>query len=226
MDICTQEQHLNVRIDRVDADPRPRSVVIEDNETLRILLSRLLAAIGFDVCSAGSTDGLRTLVDQRIIEAGAAEAATQRLNMRHGTALVMLGVSDLSGRGYATERVMRNLERHLRTLAPPGSEVVEERWTYDSARWTLIAPAGFRAQLSLAESQVVRSLLMRSGIVTTRDEMLSALNRPHNEAERRNLDVTISRLRKKIEMLCRCKLPLSSVRGRGYLFSAPAAVIG
>lgn len=221
MELSLNEHSMNSPSDTTEADPRMRGLVIDDNESMRILLSRMLAAIGFDVQSISSSEGLQKLAG--------GDSTPARLNLPQGAGLILFGGGAHSNRQYAQELIMRNLERHLRSLAPvnPGFNVEgEERWTYDAARWTLIAPAGFRAQLSLAESQVVRCLLSRCGIVTTRDELLTALSRPHEESERRNLDVTISRLRKKIEVLCRRKLPLSSARGRGYIFNASAVVIG
>lgn len=97
-------------------------------------------------------------------------------------------------------------------------------WTYDAARWKLMAPNGRAVQLSLAESQLVRCLFQTQGEVASREDLLTALNRPHLEAYSRNLDVTVSRLRKKVESQCRLRLPLTSARGRGYVFNAPAEV--
>jgi len=104
-------------------------------------------------------------------------------------------------------------------------EIEDDQWVCDTARWTLIAPNGRQAQLSLIESQVVRCLLSRCGEVVTREELLAVLHRPCLEAFRRNLDVTVSRLRKKVAASCEQKLPISSARGQGYAFYAPAVVI-
>lgn len=108
----------------------------------------------------------------------------------------------------------------------PGPLPETDLWAYDAARWKLMAPNGRTAQLSLAESQLIRCLFHLQGKVATREDLLTALNRPHLEAYSRNLDVTVSRLRKKIEAQCRQRLPLISARGRGYVFNAPAQVLG
>ena len=107
-----------------------------------------------------------------------------------------------------------------------GATPVTDLWAYDAARWKLVAPNGRAVQLSLAESQLIRCLFQGQGNVATREDLLTALNRPHLEAYSRNLDVTVSRLRKKVEAQCRQRLPLTSARGRGYVFNAPAEVLG
>lgn len=99
-----------------------------------------------------------------------------------------------------------------------------DAWVYDAVRWELVAPSGRCALLSLAESQVVRCLFSHSGTVVSRDDLLVALNRPRLEAYSRNLDVTVSRLRKKVIDHCGQKLPILSARGLGYVFSAPSRI--
>jgi DNA-binding response OmpR family regulator len=112
-------------------------------------------------------------------------------------------------------------------LALPGTDFVAATcWTFDTARWTLLAPNGRLAQLSLAEAQLIRCLFERQGEVASREDLLTALNRPHFEAYRRNLDVTVSRLRKKVESLCRVRLPLAAARGLGYAFNATVEFVG
>lgn len=107
----------------------------------------------------------------------------------------------------------------------PDATPAADLWAYDAARWRLVAPNGRSVQLSLAESQLVRCLFQTQGEVASREDLLTALNRPHLEAYSRNLDVTVSRLRKKVEAQCRQRLPLTSARGRGYVFNAPAEVV-
>lgn len=132
----------------------------------------------------------------------------------------MAGRSDVSAPNVVAMSADRHSPGRLCHLL-----IEDDGWGYDSARWQLIAPNGRKAQLSLIESQLVRCLFSRSGEVVTREELLEALHRPCLEAFRRNLDVTVSRLRKKVAASCEWQLPISSARGQGYVFSAPATVI-
>ncbi|HEY1077092.1 MAG TPA: winged helix-turn-helix domain-containing protein [Fontimonas sp.] len=145
--------------------------------------------------------------------------------------LVSLGL-DLRGldheSGTVDAHVLNDLLHGLqrRLAASEFRPAPVELWSYDQARWRLLAPNGREAQLSLAESQLIRCLFSRKREVVSREELLVALSRPQLESFRRNLDVTISRLRKKVEMLCGMRLPLASARGHGYVFNAAAEVLG
>ena len=223
-----------------------RGLVIEDDDALRELLCSLLGALGIEARGVDREQGVDELLARRAVhvvdasKGGDARAGTgtPRLRMAPGNGLVLLTTresSDADGPGPAgrdggtpvklpaLEQLVGNLRRRLSLDAVPAA--AGDQWTYDAARWKLIAPNGRSVQLSPAESQVIRCLFERGGEVAGRDELLTALNRPHLEAYSRNLDVTVSRLRKKVESLCRQKLPLTSARSRGYAFYAPAAIV-
>ena len=126
----------------------------------------------------------------------------------------------------ALELLMRGIERRIdRAAMREWQRESVDVWVYDAARWTLVSPSGDSVQLSLAESQLIRCLFSRRNEVVAREEILTMLNRPHLEAYSRNLDVTVSRLRKKVDEHCREKLPVISARGLGYAFSAPAMIL-
>ena len=57
-----------------------------------------------------------------------------------------------------------------------------------------------------------------------RGTLLAAMGRPGLEAYERNLDVTVSRLRRKAEQASGEKLPIVAVRGEGYSFQADARI--
>ncbi|MEW6167134.1 MAG: winged helix-turn-helix domain-containing protein [Pseudomonadota bacterium] len=102
---------------------------------------------------------------------------------------------------------------------------MDDEWIYDAMRWRLIAPGGRGLQLSLIESQLIACLLSRCGEVVTREELLRCLYQPCTETRSRNLDVVVSRLRKKVESRCGQKLPVGTARGLGYVFVARGSVV-
>lgn len=175
------------------AELQVRGAAIEDSDTLRGLLRRLVRMPG---TRQHDVDWERAIDD----------LLTQPINLRVLEPLVC----DLYARLLASRS---------------GSNPAADLWVYDAARWELVAPNGRSVQLSLAESQLIRCLFDGQGEVATREDLLTALNRPHLEAYSRNLDVTVSRLRKKVEAQCRLRLPLTSARGRGYVFNAPTEVL-
>lgn len=97
-------------------------------------------------------------------------------------------------------------------------------WRYDSTHWVLHAPDGGQVQLSSLEGRLVLSLVLRPREVVDRTTLLTAMGRPSLEAYERNLDVTVSRLRRKAEHACGQKLPIASVRGEGYSLQAVVTV--
>lgn len=230
-----------------------RVLVIEDDEDLRDTVCRYLSGVGITVYDLPSAEGLdqqlaRFPVDILVCdvnlpsESGFSILARLRLATKIGVIMAtargleedrLLGLS-LGADCYLTkpvnlrelEFVIRNLHRRLAGGAAPQEPAAKERWAFDAARWMLTAPNGKSAQLTMAESRLMDCLIAHAGGVVTREEMLVALGRPNLEAYSRNLDVTVSRLRRRVEGICEMKLPLNSARGTGYVFSGRGEVTG
>ncbi len=92
-------------------------------------------------------------------------------------------------------------------------------WRFDVSRWQLIAPEGEAIALSLAEHLILRSLITHAGDVVSRDKLLTALRGRSVSLYSRNLDMIVSRLRRKVERACGERLPVVSARGIGYVFT-------
>jgi len=108
-------------------------------------------------------------------------------------------------------------------MREPAAHAVDEPaaqvpWRYQGATWLLLSPAGQRVQLSNAEARLLQCLIERPREVVDRATLLAAMGRPGLEAYERNLDVTVSRLRRKAEQASGEKLPIVAVRGEGYSF--------
>ncbi|MDQ0012215.1 two-component system OmpR family response regulator [Variovorax boronicumulans] len=97
-------------------------------------------------------------------------------------------------------------------------------WRYQGATWLLLSPAGQRVQLSNAEARLLQCLIERPREVVDRATLLAAMGRPGLEAYERNLDVTVSRLRRKAEQASGEKLPIVAVRGEGYSFQGSVRI--
>ncbi|MDP9140424.1 MAG: response regulator transcription factor [Pseudomonadota bacterium] len=224
-----------------------RVLVIEDDEDLRDTLCRYLSGIGMEVHGLDSAEGLdahlqRHPVDLLVCdvnlpgENGFSIVARLRQASKAGIVMLtargqeedrMLGLS-LGADHYLIkpinlrelEFVIRNLHRRLMDLPQPVPEPQDEaRWKLNSLKWTLTAPNGGSVTLSMAEFRFISGLVARAGEAVSREELLSVLDRPNLEIYSRNLDVTISRLRKKVEDGCGQRLPVSSARGLGYVFN-------
>ncbi|PLC05095.1 DNA-binding response regulator [Variovorax sp. RO1] len=177
-------------------------------------------------------------------------AVLARLRARSAMRIVMLtarGVANdrLRGLGLGADYYLvkpvnlRELEMVLHNLLQRSQEVQGARtsledsggdaapsdaWRYQRTGWILLAPDGQRMQLSNSEARLVHTLVARAGEVVDRATLLAAMGRPGLEAYERNLDVTVSRLRRKAEQTCAQKLPIVAVRGEGYSFQGAAYV--
>lgn len=124
---------------------------------------------------------------------------------------------------HELEVIIRNLYRHVRTTASSApvyaAEKRQEIWVCDPILWTLIAPNGKTVQLSLLEYHFLGALFAKASMAASREELLAALNRPNLEAYRRNIDVFVARLRKKVITASGRELPVRSARGMGYVFA-------
>ena len=127
------------------------------------------------------------------------------------------------------EMLVRNLHRRLRgDAAESGSSPSESsgHWVFDTARWTLITPDAKHVSLSLAEYIALVALMTRAGEVISREELLAALDRRDVRLYSRNLDMIISRLRRKVARCSQDRLPILSARGIGYVFTGAGKLLG
>lgn len=172
---------------------------------------------------------LRTRSDLRIVMLTARGIANDRLRgLGLGADYYLVKPVNLR----ELEMVLHNLsqrshETHGLKGAAPELGVVpgaSGSWRYDSTQWVLHAPEAGHVQLSSSEARLVLSLVQRPREVVDRTTLLKAMGRPGLEAYERNLDVTVSRLRRKSEQACGQKLPIVAVRGEGYSFQAGVVV--
>jgi len=231
-----------------------RVLVIEDDDDLRDTLCRYLTGIGMEVRDLDSAEKLDQHLAQHPVdllvcdvnlpgESGFSIVARLRQISRAGVIMLtgrgqdddrMLGLS-LGADHYLVkpvnlrelEFVIRNLHRRLceAPAVEPDASVAQGTWKFDSKVWTLTAPNGKLAQLTMSEYRLLHCLVTQAGEVATREQLLAAMDRPNLEIYSRNLDVTVSRLRKKVEDACGLKLPVSSARGIGYVFNGRSEMV-
>ena len=126
--------------------------------------------------------------------------------------------------------LQRSQEKQVTQTArePIGNAVLESAaqapWRYQGTTWLLMSPSGQPVQLSNAEARLVQCLIEHPREVVGRATLLAAMGRPGLEAYERNLDVTVSRLRRKAEQASGEKLPIVAVRGEGYSFQGNANI--
>lgn len=100
--------------------------------------------------------------------------------------------------------------------APPTRPQAAGHWRLDEQSMQLLSPNETPARLSMAELQVVRTLLGRPGTPCTHAEIAAALGLLPEEWDRHRVEVVVSRLRSKVERETGHAIPIRSVRGVGY----------
>ncbi len=127
-----------------------------------------------------------------------------------------------------------NLHRRLeqrgqaKPVVSPLHPVVREPgiWIFDTSQWKLIAPTGEPVDLSLAEYHLLRQLFSSAGEIVSRSALMLGLDRGNVPMSSRNLDMIVSRLRRKVRFAHAERLPVLSARGIGYVFTGRCLLRG
>jgi DNA-binding response OmpR family regulator len=162
-----------------------------------------------------------------------------------------IGIIILTGKGHSVDRAIglevgaddyiakpfdlrellarvRSVLRRTRTRAaaesPAGRSVVRfAGWRLDLARRTLASPRGKAVHLTTAEFQLLSILVAHPNQVLGRDRLLEIVSARKWEPYDRTIDQHVSRLRRKLEKDPKRPQLIKSIRGRGYVFTAPVA---
>ena len=155
------------------------------------------------------------------------------------------GILILTGRSYVSDRVMglelgaddyvlkpfepRELVARVRSIlrrnegAPAGAAAALRQvaafcgWRFNLANNTLCAPNGDTSQLSTSEANLLKVFVNNPNRILQRDQLLGARDLASTD---RSIDVSISRLRRKLEPDAGSDPFIKTVYGAGYLFLA------
>lgn len=117
----------------------------------------------------------------------------------------------------------RELVAVIRSVAKRIGSASTNTWQFNSIAWTLQAPnSSILMNLSRSECVVIDVLMTFPGQAVHRDKIIIALGRDPLTYDPRRMEVLIRRLRNKAELTFGCPLPLTTVQGVGYAFTAPA----
>lgn len=120
------------------------------------------------------------------------------------------------------EANIASLARRLLTAPTRGANALalplETDWRLEKTSWCLTSPTGGRVQLTATEFACIAKLMAVRGNAISRNDLITALDRPSMRYNERNLDGLISRLRRKVAQFCGMELPVSVVYGVGYVF--------
>jgi DNA-binding response OmpR family regulator len=114
---------------------------------------------------------------------------------------------------------VRSLLRRLGPKKNGRPKATLPAWNFSTDSWKLASPGGASVRLSRLERLVVSVLAASPGEAVARDKLITRLAQDIHDFDPHRLEMLIHRLRRKVLSATDEHLPLSSVRGVGYVFA-------
>ncbi len=136
-----------------------------------------------------------------------------------------IDVRELAATLQALDRRLRTKNDAQQISLPVATQVTATppmpvRWTLSPGDWALRNPQGSELTVSETERRFLKIMVAASGQVVERETLIAAFAQDLDDYDPHRLDAVISRLRKRTEQAGLGNLPLQSIRGMGYVFSA------
>ena len=94
-------------------------------------------------------------------------------------------------------------------------------WQFDTQRREVTSDAGYRLSLTGYEHELLMALVRNQGRVLCRDQICELVANRHWRPDDRSIDVLVAKLRRKLGDEPRNPRLIKTIRGRGYVFTAP-----
>jgi DNA-binding response OmpR family regulator len=134
-----------------------------------------------------------------------------------------LGADDYLKKPFGIDQFLARIRVCLRRPVLPSQPKPDRTfqflgWSLNPRRLSLIDPDGKAVEVSTNELLVLQALVMAPQTVLSREQLLRARGHVAEALEARSVDVTINRLRRKLDRDPAAPSMLRSERGIGYLF--------
>jgi two-component system OmpR family response regulator len=194
-----------------------RKVMQDSSIDLVVLDAMLPGKDGFTICRE-----LRASGEVPIIMLTAAGDETDRI------VGLEMGADDYVAKPFNPRELLARMRAVLRRAArprnaeePAGGRLSFAGWTLDVDRRQLLSPEGAIVTLSTGEFDLLLAFAEHPQRVLSRDQLLDLARGRGPSPFDRSIDVQVSRLRRKIEPDPRMPTMIATVRGGGYVFTAP-----
>ncbi len=234
--------------DIADFNVLPHILVIDDDDRIRDLVARYLWEHGFFVSTAGNSAEAKEILMLAEYDALVVDVMmpgqngmelTQELREQGNDVPVLLltamgetedkitglsaGADDYLTKPFDPRELVLRLEAILRRR-PKQSEVLQKirigRWVFDADHNELV-DKNDRVKLTDVEANLLKALAVKVGEVISRDDLSKTCGL---DAEKRTIDVQVTRLRRKLEEDSNAPRYLQTVRGKGYILRAEKIV--
>ncbi len=222
------------------SEGEPHLLVVDDDRRLCELLRRYLADSGFRVTTAGSAADARAQLSRFTFDLVILDVMmpgesgldlTRDLHTKGGAPVLLLtamgepedringleqGAEDYLSKPFEPRELVLRIRNILQRRPSPERLLREVRFgicRFDLARGELFRGSEI-VHLTAAESALIAALAERIGEAVSREELSLAAGWSGKE---RNVDVQVTRLRRKIERDPRFPRYLQTVRGTGYV---------
>ncbi|MDZ7592126.1 MAG: response regulator [Rubrivivax sp.] len=140
-----------------------------------------------------------------------------------------MGADDYLPKPFSPRELLARIKvilRRTRSLPPNLQPADESRlrfagWVLDTARRQLVSPAGEVTPIGGAEYKLLHVFVTHPNRVLSRDQLLDLSQGREAEPLDRSIDVQVSRLRQRLGEDPRNPALIKTVRGEGYVLSAP-----
>lgn len=138
------------------------------------------------------------------------------LGLEQGADAYLVKPVDFRELAAVLDSVQRRLTAHAEAASPG--------WCYQPHTLTLIDPEGRHLSLTPNEAAVLAVLVQQAPEIASRESLAHALGHDERDYDYRRLELTISRLRRKIQTDATQAPLIRAARSRGYLFAAAIRV--
>ena len=229
----------------MNRNEKARILVVEDEVDLREATVAFMQLEGLNALGVGSLGAAERLLalqhfDLLVLDLGLPDGdaqvwLSQRADLRDKGLIITTARGERSDRVSGVQAgadcylvkpvdldelvgLVRNLLRRLR----PG---IPQQWRLDALKWQLLSPEGQLIKLTHSELVLLLPLARYPGKSVSRDELARALGHDPRLYDPRRLEILVRRLRHKVSDALGYALPLETVHGQGYAFTAPIAVL-
>ena len=223
-----------------------RILVVDDEESLRTLLSSLLTDEGYQVTSVASAEEALelfepnpypvVLADIRLEGMSGVDLLKKIKKSNEDTQVLLItshaslstaipalraGAYDYIIKPFDPAEVVARVRVRLRDAKPKGAQANTARfegWTAHFDRYVLIAENGDEISFSHAEGEVLRLFLDSPKRLISRQQMQETLGGAAGDSFDRAMDVRVSRLRTKLREDPKTPRLIKTIYGAGYIF--------